>query len=294
MKTVDVILSEFQKDYDNLSIVNDTLRDKYIKGMLAEILISPDLLDEDKKKYTGTEQDIITRIEKRDDWVATVQAKLGRLQEDILKGYRVITTTKGKFVIKFPTVIDDEEIDSICSRKYNELLADGMWLTEEETIEHLDRRKVYSRKDEERLKELEELYEDISIRVNSERTKDTKKIVLEKLRDLEERRTNIKSEYDKLIAKRQKYMGSTIESKIEELKLREKLVRCIYDTKEESGEEKIGERLWKSAEDLTEPGLKPFVIEVFNIAQYYWAGVDPSLLTEPPSRKSKGETKKTS
>jgi hypothetical protein len=276
-KFVDV-KKEFEKEFNNPKITNNTLHVKY-KSIIKKHVESEEVSDEQKKLFEDFGEEIIKSTESRPDVKNEIEEKLLNLQKDILRGYRSFETTKGKIVVKFPGVIDDEETELECSKLYNRLLQDDEMMTETEIIERLEKRGVWSKDKENLMNKTMEDFRDINIDLSSEKLKDYPD--MKKILKLIDRSDKLEKQYDELSEQKGKHVQNSIETRVEELRLRNKLLRCVYKLKSEKTDEP-GERYWNNLDQLkNEP--KSFVFEVFRFANNYWNGVDPSFLDLAPS-----------
>ena len=276
MRKFDNVKKEFEKDFNNVKINNDTLKVKYINSIISDHVNSDKVNDEEKKKYEDFENEINKRLEDRPDVKNEIEEKLLKLQKDIQRGYRDFETSKGTLVIKFPGVIDDEEIELLCSKLYNRLLQDGEMLTESEIVERLEKRGVWSEEKEKEMEKVLDYYKDTSLKVNQEKLKDDPK--MDKILALKKESDDLEEQYDKLSSQKSKHIQNSIETRVEELRLRSKLLRCVYTAKENGdGQLTFDKPYWNNLDELKIES-KSFVYEIFRKANHYWNGVDPSFL----------------
>lgn len=287
MRTVEDILKEFERDFENEKLGNDTLEIKYLKSIIPACL-KEDISEDQKDRYVDLESTLRGRIEKRDDTPKKLDDKIVQLQQDIKRGFRVMRLSDGtEFAMKFPTIVDDEVIEGVCSKLYNKLIIDSEWLTEKEILDALDARGVFTKEDEDRLDRLAEDYKELGFKTNSEytREKPSQKRIEQYRKEMDE----IRDAFNKLNMTKVRHTSNSIEAKVEERRLREKLVRCTYKVDTTGEEPKLLDLFWGNVQDLEDPSVKPQVVEVYNLAQSYWSGLDTSIIEGSPSDKSEGE-----
>jgi len=280
MRDINSIREEFESDLMNEKLDNSTLEVKYLKSIIPDQIKETEK-EEDKTKLDDLLKEIKDKIENREGFATDILNKITKINEDITKGFRVIDASRGKYVIKFPSIIDDEEIEYECSKFYNKLFREGEFLTEKEILNQLEVRGVWTEKDGDKLEKLLEFYKDSYFRMTSEQLKSApgskRKASMEKIKKLSEEVKDFEKQYSILNDLKAKHIQNSLESRVDELRLRTKLIKCVFTAKEENDKVEMGDRLWNSVEDIKkEP--KSFIVEIFREAQSYWSGVDPSFL----------------
>ena len=246
------VKQEFDKDFDNIKITNETMNIKYIKSIISDHINSDEITVKEKEKFELFEKEALKRLEERPDIKNEIEEKLLKLQEDIMKGYRVYSSSKGRIGIKFPGVLDDEEVELECSKLYNRLLqmqGDDRMLTEAEIIDRLEERGVWNKEKEEKLEKILEYYKDANLLLNSEKLKEDPN--MDKVLELQKDSNNFEKQYDELSNLKNKHVQNSIETRVEELRLRSKLLKCVYNVKEEEdGNETLDTPFWEGIDNL--------------------------------------------
>lgn len=281
MRLFEDVTKEFNTDFENDYITNDTLKKRY-NDIVKKHLESNEVTEEEKSKFNNFLQEVDTKIKDRHDFTLEMQEKLLRLQEDIVNGFRVFESSRGEIVIKFPGIIDDEEIELECSKLYNRLLQDGDMLTETEIIEKLEKRNLWSKEKEEELKQRLETWRDLNLKLTREQLKSKQKRNFKLINDIKKKTDEAEKEYDTIRLEKNKYINNSIEMRVDELRQRLKLYKCVRKVKIEDEVKKPGDLYWQSIDQLKSDS-KVFIYELFEKAQYYWSGIDPSFLERPLS-----------
>jgi len=282
MRTVEDIRREFDDDFANPKINNNTLEVKYLKSILEDHITDKEITDEDKEKYITLRDDLIEEIKDRDDAYYDFIDRMNKATEDIKKGFRIYPeTSRGSIGVKFPTTYDDEQVELVCSKRYNKLMQDKEMLTEKEILRILENREIWSQADEDRIEQLIEEYRDLSTSMSQERAK-KEEANQKKLSELKKELDLVEKEYTELNQTRLSHVQNSIENRVEDLRIRLRLMACIYHVEGEGEGAKLGKKYWNTETGYNNE-VRAFTYEILALANQYWRGLDSSLLELAPS-----------
>lgn len=220
--------------------------------------------------------DVVERVTK------SIQSKFkGResVNKEITTQYREImvgdaapdgAVTEKKIRIRFPNIHDDSEIGDIHSRVFGELIEDEKMKTEDQIIENMKKRGVWSDIKDKRIESLVEKEGWLTAKLlagSDSMTKDEAEAIATQYED-------VVAELQELRMTRYQFMQNSIESRSNDARTRAQLVRCVFVVDEEGKEH----RLWKTDEDLMNEKNRFLINRIVVEALSFWNRVPSSFL----------------
>lgn len=197
-----------------------------------------------------------------------VEREIKELADQIKDGKKVVEVEGRSILIKFPNSDDELNAKREYSRVLGELLKDGNYQTESEMKEIMKKRKIWTEKDDDKLKSLAtQKNEHLNQYIIAETEED-------KLRSLKEH-NKISEELDELQNKQTALMSNTIESIAKEVKYSHLIYRCAYDFDTDKP-------LWNNYKEYaheTDRGLKTRVTYEFLL---FYQGIPQVFLGQLP------------
>lgn len=201
-----------------------------------------------------------------------------QLEKEVELGYREIDTTRGKVRIIHPTIEQESNLNDVRAKIKGKLTKDEDFLFEEELRRFLEKRGVWTEEDDKEgdriIQRISNLYADIMIE------KGQKKPNKKRIDKITEERNGLIDERNKWLEKRSKYFGNTIEYRIDEHMIVNKLAMCVTDTE--------GNKIWENVEVLNKERDRIFINAVLNEAMFFWAGWMPDFFERLQEEESGG------
>lgn len=183
--------------------------------------------------------------------------------------------------VYFPSPKDDSEISMVQSKMWGKLIREEELQTEAEVLESLKKRKIWSDEKENRIKSLQQKTSKLSSKLTKIiNDKDVNADITQLTNDYEETEKELYS----LIDIKSSYFSNSLESRINDVSMRERMWRCVKEVKKEkndAGEEKeTMTNLWNSYKELEDEKDRVLLMTVQAECMTFWQGVPSDFLDE--------------
>jgi hypothetical protein len=176
--------------------------------------------------------------------------------------------------IRFPGLEDEEKVNRLYSKVYGEMLEDSDLKTEDEILEIMKTRKIWTDEKEKRLDLLREKVAFITRTLIDKWDNLTNDEAQKLSGDYE----NYMEELTKLNEQRFRLVENSIDSRANEVRIKAQLVYCTYEVDEDGKEHKI----WETMDDIHKESKRIFLNRCINEALTLWNGVPSNFLESLP------------
>lgn len=208
-----------------------------------------------------------------EDWIK-------KAEKEVSSGYRTINfpTFRGQKDVEIHIVHPSSKIESKASDAYtktfNKLLKDEDLLTRKQLLDNLNKRGIWTEKEEQEIEDKKEKMREIEWVVAKMRqagsfnraTMNKHRIAWEKLRDDIIEKTNEKNTL----------LSNTIEGRAEEEELKVKLSLCVKFSDDSL--------VWPTLADFDNETDRVFIMTILNEALMFWAGLTQEIISELPAK----------
>lgn len=236
-----------------------------------------------EKRREFVDNPVIQKIQKRIDKFAGVIPELTQQYREFTVGSvpndRVIR-------VYFPTPKDDSDIALIQSRRWGKLVKEEDLQTENEIIEIMKKRGLWSDLNEKKMKSLQEKHTRLSGKITKMIIDKDVTVDFEKL--TEEYEDTERELYD-LIDKRSTFTAHSLENRVSETVMKERMWRCIRQVNKKENDEVELVPIWNSYEEIENERDRVLVMSVQTECMTFWQGVPADFLDDLLGVKN-GET----
>ncbi|MGE4358012.1 MAG: hypothetical protein AB7E08_05635 [Candidatus Omnitrophota bacterium] len=196
------------------------------------------------------------------------EKKLQQVYDETVSGSKIFEVDGfGLVKVVFPSIEDSRKADYYYSKFLSEAMIDGL-ATQDEMLGLLEKKGIWTKEHEEKIKELEKEIKDTNIMASKMKTEKSKQQYLDRVNQL-------LTQLEELRSKRNFFLSNTAENKAEQERIGYLVYRCSYNAE-------TGERLWKTYDEFRkERRQKAVGVIAFNFISLISGLDDRSLVNSP-------------